>query len=595
MISYNELKEKFETMGYYATDELLYDAYNALALFSSSSINPGQDIFAICLEGPPGSGKTEFAKIYTKVSNALFKNVELVDYQCDATTGKTELFEDINISAAIRGDADHVNIPGKLIEAIKKVNEGKRIVLFLDEYDKAREETDAFLLKFLQSGNINSTQHGDLEIKDEYKSNLQVILCKNDMREELSGPLSRRVRIIRLDYMHPALFHKIANRLLIEEQASPVNDGLLNLVCLLYEKAYDNKDLYNRLPSCSEMLISIEDADRILKLANAPKKIIYNILKKNMFKSKDDIETFEASLKKANNQTEKKLANLIKTMESSDEKEQETKSLHSLITENILAEESKKLIQKTKEMEELIERYQTKFAQMEEERQKAINEEIEKIKLANGKLVSTTATPDVINNFTDESSHVKRGYDIFKLSNDNWTEVATISRPNLSHSYTISKLIENAQELDVKIYENGILIQEYADQKLIVINSLDSANKPIFKVLSNLPVIPAPFIQDISNFAKFIEACYSYQPKTAKEIADETLEINTPNLTIDALIYDDTELPFTIIEDNVYHFEYASENLSDSDYFSTLKCDNLEKATEISKKIMTKESKVLKK
>lgn len=132
------------------------------------------------MEGPPGAGKTEFAKTYTKLSNELFKNVELVDYQCDATTGKTELFEDINISAAIRGDADNVNIPGKLIEAIKKVNSGKRVVLFIDEYDKAREETDAFLLQFLQSGKINSTQHGDLEIKDEYKGKLQVILCKND-------------------------------------------------------------------------------------------------------------------------------------------------------------------------------------------------------------------------------------------------------------------------------------------------------------------------------------------------------------------------------------------------------------------------------
>ena len=186
-------------------------------------------------------------------------NVEMVDYQCDATTGKTELFEDINISAAIRGDADNVNIPGKLIDAIKRVNTGKKVVLFIDEYDKAREETDAFLLQFLQSGKINSTQHGDLEIKEEYKNNLQVIICKNDMREELSGPLSRRIRITSLDYMEPSLFYKVAHRLLIEEKTSPVADGLLNLVSLMYEKAYTDREMYNRVPSCSEMLIAIED------------------------------------------------------------------------------------------------------------------------------------------------------------------------------------------------------------------------------------------------------------------------------------------------------------------------------------------------
>ena len=36
------------------------------------------------------------------------------------------LFEDINISAAIRGDADNVNIPGKLVDAIKKLQKKDR-------------------------------------------------------------------------------------------------------------------------------------------------------------------------------------------------------------------------------------------------------------------------------------------------------------------------------------------------------------------------------------------------------------------------------------------------------------------------------------
>ena len=260
MITIDELKEKIERLGYIATEELLYDTFNALCMFSDSKISAGQDIFAICLEGPPGAGKTEFAKVYTKVCNEVFNgNVEMVDYQCDATTGKTELFEDINISAAIRGDADHVNIPGKLVEAINKVNSGKKVVLFIDEYDKAREETDAFLLQFLQSGKINSTQHGDLEIKEEYKSNLQVILCKNDMREELSGPLSRRIRIIRLDYMKPEIFYQVAYRNLVENRQDKVNDGLLNLVVLMYQQAYDSKEIY---PLCKQY--PLEGNDYIL-------------------------------------------------------------------------------------------------------------------------------------------------------------------------------------------------------------------------------------------------------------------------------------------------------------------------------------------
>ena len=595
MISFKEVKDKIEAMGYYATTELLYDTYNALALFNNSGINPGQDIFAICLEGPPGAGKTEFAKTYTKLSNELFKNVELVDYQCDATTGKTELFEDINISAAIRGDADNVNIPGKLIEAIKKVNSGKRVVLFIDEYDKAREETDAFLLQFLQSGKINSTQHGDLEIKDEYKGKLQVILCKNDMREELSGPLSRRIRIIRLDYMKPTLFYKVAHRLLIDEKDSPVNDGLLNLVSLMYEKAYANKEMYNRLPSCSEMLIAIEDADRVIKLANAPQSVIYNIIIRNMFKSPDDITTFESSLDRMKNQDESKLAALVKAMKINTEESEEELNLNSLIAEKVFVDESKKLVKKTQEMESLIETYKTKFAQMEQDRKKAISDEIEKIKLENGKLVSNTNVPNAIGNFEDESSHIKRGHNIFDLSDNNWTDVATLVRPHLSHNYVIGKLIDNASDLDIVIYENGILLQECGEQKLIVINDFDEKNNPQFRVLSSTPIVPSTFIQDIDNFTKFINECYASQPKTAKAVTDEALDMNDYRLNIDTLVYNESELPFDVIEDGVYHFEYKSDKSDQPDYLSMLKCENPEKALEISKRIMSGQSKVLKK
>lgn len=295
MIDYNDMKDKIEEIGYYATEELLYDTYNALYMIDEEEKQIGQDIYAICLEGPPGAGKTAFAKTYTEICKKMVDDkTEMISYQCDATTGKSELFEDINVSAAITRDGSKVNIPGKLVEAIKKANEGHRVILFIDEYDKAREETDAFFLQLLQDGKINSTQHGDLEVKDEFKSHLQVIFCKNDMREEVSGPLSRRLRIIRLDLMRPELFFKLANRLLIDEKENKVNDGLLNLVTLMYEEAYNNREIYKRLPACSEMLIALEDADRLLKRANAPKHVIYNSIIKNMFKSLDDIKTFES-------------------------------------------------------------------------------------------------------------------------------------------------------------------------------------------------------------------------------------------------------------------------------------------------------------
>lgn len=234
-----------EQYGYFAEDELIWQTYiNIQNLINNGQV--GQDIHAICLEGPPGAGKTEYAKIYRKVLKDFVQDdVELIDYQCDSTTGKSDLYEEIRVAAAIAGNPDEVIIAGKLVEAIDSVNAGKKVILFLDEYDKAREETDAFLLKFLQEGKVNTTQRGNVEIRPENMQNLQVLLCKNQMREELSGPLERRVKIVRLKEMRPEVFFKVANR-----QLPNANKDVINAVSILYGAIYDNKDDFARMTSC---------------------------------------------------------------------------------------------------------------------------------------------------------------------------------------------------------------------------------------------------------------------------------------------------------------------------------------------------------
>lgn len=595
MINIEDLKKEIENLGYIATEELIYDTFNALCMFNDGEINPGQDIYAICLEGPPGAGKTEFAKTYTKLANKMFNgNVEMVDYQCDATTGKTELFEDINISAAIRGDADNVNIPGKLIDAIKRVNTGKKVVLFIDEYDKAREETDAFLLQFLQSGKINSTQHGDLEIKEEYKANLQVILCKNDMREELSGPLSRRIRIIRLDYMEPSIFYQVAHRTLVEQRKDKVNDGLLNLVSLMYQHAYASKEVYDRLPSCSEMLIAIEDADRLLKRANAPQHIIYHTIIKNMFKSQDDIKTFESGLDRVKNENDSKLSALVKSMKVTEDTAEEF-DLNGLIAQKVFTNEGNKLTKKTEEMQKLIEEYRVKFVEMEEKRKTIIEEEIKKIMLQGGKLVSTNV-PSAINIFEDESAYIKRGFNIFELADGDWTNVGSVCFPHLSQHLLIDKMIEYAPNLGIKIFENGILLKEDENLKLIVISELDEQGKINYRFMSSHPIIPSTYINDISNFINLAKQVYDNQPKTSSSIVDEAVGMLKGYYEINALVYNDTKISFDTVQDNVYSIELAGDVNSDklSKFSEESACSDINLPLQISEQIMKGKAKVLK-
>jgi len=592
MINIEELKSKIEETGYIATEELIYETYNALCLFNDSEVSPGQDIFAICLEGPPGAGKTEFAKVYTKISNKLFNgNVEMVDYQCDATTGKTELFEDINISAAIRGDADNVNIPGKLVEAIKKVNTGKKVILFIDEYDKAREETDAFMLQFLQSGKINSTQHGDMEVKDEYKGNLQVILCKNDMREELSGPLSRRIRIIRLDYMEPATFYKVANRVLVENREDKVNDGLLNLVTLMYQNAYDKRDLFDRLPSCSEMLIALEDADRLLKRANAPKYIIYNTIIKNMFKSPDDIKTFENGLKGSRKEDDKKLANLIAEMKKKEESSAPI-DLNNLISQNIYSRENQKINAKSNELKKLLEEYKERFAKLEEENERTIQNALKEIKLNGGKLVSYHSPNNALRNFNDSTEYVKRGDNIFEVVDTEWTNVATISIPMMDHKYFIDYLIQKASEAEIQICENGVIVTNNDNQVLIAYAEGDNNGNVRYRIMSNTPVIPSIYLADIAAFSEMINKIHYIKLNENNANLSETLSY----IAINCLIYNDDELSYDKISNNVYNFEYSAKVTTDVDasiaplfeIADTMQCSDLTNARKASDNI-TKE------
>ena len=87
----------------------------------------GQGIHAICLDGPPGAGKSFYAKTYKKLlEQELNEKIEMVSYQCNNTTGKSDLYEEINISAAITSDEKNVILAGKLTEAMEIVNKRKK-------------------------------------------------------------------------------------------------------------------------------------------------------------------------------------------------------------------------------------------------------------------------------------------------------------------------------------------------------------------------------------------------------------------------------------------------------------------------------------
>ncbi len=595
-INKDTVKQLFEENGYYISDYILAKTYIAIRyLLEDKTV--GQKIYSACLDGPSGAGKTHFVSTYCKViSKILNRKVRFINFQLDAETSKSDLYEDIDVVATFEGALNKIRIPGKIVEAIKAVNNGEIVVLKMDEYDKARDATDSLFNNFLQEALVNTTQHGDVYVDEKTSGKLQVFLCKNDQRAELSEPMVRRNRILRLGYMIPERLYRILYTFSEENSCS---QEIVNLVMLLYEEMFRNKEMYNKLPSCSECQQAIMDAELLLSDGSFSQNDIYINIIENMLKFEDDIKTFESLLEKNKTDSTEKLSKFITKMkESNTHSDQNNFDFKSQMASTIFEDERQKLQAKVVEMENLISEYKAKFKDMEKKLQEAIDAEIERISLKEGKLISTQFVPNVAPNFEDESANIKRGHNVFEFSSANWTDIADLHIVSLSHPYFIKKVIENINELGVTLYENGIILKEDGDLKLIVVRDIDIDNLPRYRIMATHPIIPSTYLQDIINFFDFAYLVNKEQPKTAEQITDELLGAIPYNYDINALVYnDDNSLAssFESIDENIYHIEKSGIIRDSTDYSPLtvpMSCVSPENAILASKKIMTGYQKV---
>lgn len=215
-------------------------------------------------------------------------------------------------------------------------------------------------------------------------------------------------------------------------------------------------------------------------------------------------------------------------------------------------------------------------------------------------MISTRTNPNVSTNFEDESSRIKRGHNIFELSDDNWTDIATLHITELSHHILIDKMIEHINELGITIYENGTLLKEDGSLKLIVVKDIDEDNLPRYRIMASHPVIPSTYLNDITNFFSFATQVYEEQPKTATQITNAALNTSIPvNYDINALVYNDEDsfaLDYESVDENIYYIEKSGISRLDTDYSaltSKASCQNPENAIAASNKIMSGNQKVL--
>jgi MoxR-like ATPase len=159
----------------------------------------------LLIEGPAGSGKTEVAKVLAEMLQT-----ELIRLQCyEGLDEARALYEWNYQKQLLRLQADehqgmrwediseHLFSRDYLLERplLKAISAPRKIVLLIDEIDKADEEFEAFLLELLSDFQVTVPELGTLRAIE-----IPVVVLTSNRARELSEALRRRCLHLFIDF-----------------------------------------------------------------------------------------------------------------------------------------------------------------------------------------------------------------------------------------------------------------------------------------------------------------------------------------------------------------------------------------------------------
>ncbi|KJR99879.1 MAG: ATPase [Peptococcaceae bacterium BRH_c4a] len=255
-----DLKNAMERQGYICGDDLAVTVYLALTLKKP-----------LLVEGAPGVGKTEIAKVLGRVFETevirlqcyegLDENKALYEWNYQRQLLKIQIMKDKCRQEDMEKDLfdEEYLLKRPLLKAIRS---DKRVVLLIDEVDKVDEPFEAFLFELLSDFQVSIPELGTLSAR-----HIPIVVLTSNGDRELSDGLKRRCVYLYIDY--PDIEKEVK---ILQTKVPEAGERLNREVAAAVNYLRSNLDL-RKQPSISESL----DWARALLALNADGLTIENI------------------------------------------------------------------------------------------------------------------------------------------------------------------------------------------------------------------------------------------------------------------------------------------------------------------------------